>query len=199
MCLLVESIKIDNGEICNLALHNKRFNNARKEVFGAKIDLDLDWVIRIPAEYREGIVKCRVLYGKQVQKVEFEKYSYRPIRSLRIVVKNDAEYNYKKVDREWITELCKNKESCDDILIIKDGFVTDISRANIILFDGKNWVTPNTYLLNGTKRQLLLEEEKISEVEVKQSDIGKYEKARAINAFLDFENGEDIAINNIIN
>ncbi|MCG8699591.1 MAG: aminotransferase class IV [Bacteroidales bacterium] len=198
MCLLVESIKIDNGEICNLALHNKRFNHARKEVFGAKIDLDLDWVIRLPAEYQEGIVKCRVVYSKQVQKVEFENYSYRAIQSLKLVEKNDADYAYKKVDREWITELCRNKEDCDDILIIKDGFVTDISRANIIFFDGKKWVTPTTYLLNGTKRQLLLEEEKISEEEIKQSDISKYKKARAINAFLDFENGDDIAIEDII-
>lgn len=198
MSRLVESIKIQDGKICNLKFSNLRFNNARRQVFGVETEINLADKINIPDSYKQGIVKCRILYGASIDAVEFEHYRVKYIQSLRIVHDDTADYTYKWADRGWLNELLKQKGNCDDILIVKDGFVTDTSHTNIIFYDGENWVTPATFLLNGTQRQKLLSEGKISEKEIKTKDIFNYPKARAINAFFDLDFGVDIPVENII-
>ena len=198
MSRLVESIKIENGKICNLKFSNLRFNNARKQVFGIDTEIDLTDFINVPEIYSKGIAKCRVLYGKEIEAVEFAEYDVNYIHSLKIVYDDTADYTYKWTNRAWLNELLKQKGNCDDILIIKDGYVTDTSRTNIIFNDGKNWVTPTTFLLNGTQRQRLISEGLIEEKEIKINDIGKYKKARVINAFFDLDFGVDIQIKKIV-
>ena len=46
MCLLLESIRIENGLIRNLKYHQARMNQARKELFNIPELLDLDKIIR---------------------------------------------------------------------------------------------------------------------------------------------------------
>jgi len=65
------------------------------------------------------------------------------------------------------------------------GKVTDSSYANIIFFDGRQWLTPSTYLLNGTCRQRLLKEGKIKEAPIHYTDIHQFEQIGFINAMLD--------------
>jgi 4-amino-4-deoxychorismate lyase len=49
-----------------------------------------------------------------------------------------------------------NAEGCDDIIIVRNGFVTDASYANLIFRKGDEWFTPATFLLAGTMRAFLL-------------------------------------------
>ena len=84
-----------------------------------------------------------------------------------------------------------------DILIVKKEFITDTSFSNIIFFDGDNWITPSTPLLEGTKRKELLEKNIISEQEIKFSDLKNFKKAILINAMLDFDEIAEIEIKNI--
>ena len=76
---------------------------------------------------------------------------------------------------------------CDDIIIIKNGLVTDAFAANLLFFDGKNWVTPTTPLLKGTQRQFLLDQEIIFETKIREEDICSYQKVGLINAMVSFE------------
>ena len=64
-------------------------------------------------------------------------------------------YDLKYFDRKIFDDLKKNIKA-DDILIIKNGFITDTSIANILFFDGKKWITPKKPLLKGTVRERLL-------------------------------------------
>ena len=72
-----------------------------------------------------------------------------------------------------------------DILIVKKGLITDTSYSNIILYDGKEWVTPESYLLNGVKRQYLLNGCMIKEIKVRPADLKNYQRVSLINAMLE--------------
>jgi 4-amino-4-deoxychorismate lyase len=85
-------------------------------------------------------------------------------------------------------------KSADEILIIKNGFVTDTSFSNIVFFDGIKWITPSTYLLNGTQRQQLLQQGAIIEEEIRPSDLKHFRFAKLINAMLDLETSPSIDI-----
>jgi 4-amino-4-deoxychorismate lyase len=90
-----------------------------------------------------------------------------------------------------------NDATADDILIIKNGFITDTSFSNIAFFDGTQWFTPFTYLLNGTQRQHLLRQGAIVETEITPSDLKQFRYAKLINAMLDLETSPLIDIQNI--
>lgn len=105
---------------------------------------------------------------------------------------DDINYQYKYYNRSKINELFQQHENCDDILIVKNEFVTDISYANIVFWDGDKWITPSTPLLHGTKRQKLINQKIITEKEIKLSDLHLFEKARIINAMIDLEESSDI-------
>lgn len=79
------------------------------------------------------------------------------------------------------------KSECDDILIIKNGVVSDTSFANIIFFDGQRWVTPKIPLLEGTCRARLIANNTIISQEITLNDLKLFSKFMIINAMLDFD------------
>jgi len=196
MYRLLETIKIENNNIFNIEYHNLRLNKARKELFGLENSINLLDFIQIP-QNMAGIIKCRVLYSQEIEKVEYESYKKRNIQSLKTVYCDDISYNYKFEDRTQLNELLKQKGNCDEILIIKHRRITDTSFTNIIFFDGKKWFTPASPLLKGTKREKLITESKVIPQEIYLGDLKFFKKAMLINAMLDMENGTEIKIENI--
>ncbi|MEZ5198079.1 MAG: aminotransferase class IV [Bacteroidales bacterium] len=182
MCQLFETLKVQDRQIQNAAYHNARFNQTRKELFGINDIISLEDVIEIPDHCDDKVYKCRVIYSKEILKIEFELYKPKTINSLKIIEVRDFDYRYKYYDRSGIEELFKLRGKCDDILVIRNGFVTDTSYANIVFCDGNNWVTPSTPLLPGTQRNRLLSEQKIVEREIKSDDLQLFKKAKIINA-----------------
>ena len=93
------------------------------------------------------LYKARVVYGEQgVELVEYAPYSIRQIHSLKVVCDDDIEYNYKSTDRSRLNALVEKKGCCDEIVIIKNGLVTDTSFTNIAIYDGTSWLTPLSLL-----------------------------------------------------
>jgi len=196
MCRLLETIKYKNGALQNIKYHNERFNRSRAGLFGTKNNLLLQEHIIIPAMRGNGTFKCRIIYSRNIESVEFIPYQIRQVRTLKLVHDNDIEYTHKYLDRSCI-EKHLSQTKTDDILIVKNGLITDVSYANIIFYDGIKWVTPSAPLLNGTKRSQLLDIKIIYEEDIKCSDIRKFKKAKLINAMLDMEDSQEISINNI--
>lgn len=174
----------------NIELHNKRLNKARKEFFGCTDLIDLNGVIKIPKEIGNDLFKCRVIFDKEIRKVEFLPYKKPEIKSLKIVECNDIDYKYKYLDRTKIEELVKQKGDCDDVLIVKNGLVTDTSISNICFYDGRKWLTPMSPLLKGTKREKLLKEGEIFKQKITRNDLKNFIKASLINAMLDLSDIE---------
>ena len=75
-----------------------------------------------------------------------------------MIENNKICYSLKLTDRSQINRLLKQKGNYDDILIVKNGFITDTSISNIIFYNGSKWITPAAPLLKGTCRDKLLKE-----------------------------------------
>lgn len=186
MCLFLETIKLENGQFFHLNYHQKRVNRTFLDFFQGKKIFDLEKIVEILEKPKNGLYRCRVVYHSDVQKIEFVEQKVREIKSLKIVNGDTIDYSYKYIDRELIQELVKQKEACDDILIIKNGLVTDTSIGNILFFNGKDWVTPDSPLLPGTTRDRLINENLIRVKKIGFSDILKYNSFQVVNALIPF-------------
>ena len=98
-------------------------------------------------------------------------YVPREIRSLRLVAADDElDYHLKYADRSALARLLQRRDDCDEILIVRDGAITDTSYSNVAFFDGRKYVTPDTFLLNGMRRQYLLGTGVLTECRITPSD-----------------------------
>lgn len=181
--MYIESIKIEDGVVYNLEYHQRRYEEVVRSL--KKIPLSLADYIEIPKE--RGVWRCRVLYdADEILKVEYFSYSVRKIESLKIVESDALDYSKKYADRGELDKLFLQRGECDDILIVVDGCVSDISIANIAFLKEGVWYTPSKPLLKGTTRERLLESKKIVAKEIKVKDIYSYERVALLNAMIDF-------------
>lgn len=197
MSQLFETIKLQNKKLFNIEYHNERMNNSRRNLFGTEDKINLEEVIKIPDGISNNVFKCRVVYSEKITDIEFQPYYEKKVNSLQAINVDWIDYSYKYLDRSNLQKLlCKC--IADDVLIIKNGFVADTTYSNVVFYDGKNYFTPNTPLLKGTKREKLLREGIIKETEIKISDINNYQSLFLINAMLDIDEAKAIPINKII-
>jgi len=209
MCLLLETIRFENGQFQNLHLHQLRMDASLKALFKNSEKIDLEKALTKEIEFRQsglseekpvpdkGLFKCRVIYNTQIKSMEWVPYGYPEIHSLKMVYSDEIEYYHKHEKRDVLNELYQKRGAADDILIIKKGFITDTSFCNILFYNGKNWITPSFPLLNGTQRRYLLEKEQIVPAEITTSDLENFSKARLVNAMIRFEDALDVDISNI--
>lgn len=198
MCRFIETMCIKNGEIDLICFHNKRLNETRFEIFGEKAPLNiLDFVDMSPNDHK-GTYKCRILYDKKITDIQITDYTPRKISSLQLVYCDNIEYRYKAEDRSVLGRLYEQRKEADDIVIVKNGFITDTSYSNLVFYDGSNWFTPSEPLLNGVQRQFLLSSGKVKARSITPADLPYFESARLINAMLDFDNAPEIEISKII-
>lgn len=197
MSQLIESIKLLDGRFNNLRYHEQRMAHSLKKLYGVIEQTNLLELLDTLKYPLKGFYKCRIVYDHQTKGVEFIPYTLKPVSSLKIVENDAILYDHKYSNRSSINQLMQKKDECDDILIVKNGWVTDCSYANIVLKSGSKWYTPNTYLLKGTMRESLLDAGEIEELHIKVSDIKKFEKFKLINAMLGFE-GAECDISNIL-
>ncbi len=149
-----ETVRIEGRRIHNRIWHNRRLNRTLYDRFGIRSDYDIADYIDLPSD--DGLYRCKLLYGPAIGAVTLTPYRRRRYRSLQCI---DAEisYSYKSTDRSAIDALFSRRGESDDIIIVRDGLLTDTSIANIALFDGLHWYTPEVPLLEGTMRASLID------------------------------------------
>lgn len=197
MSQFIETIRLLDGRPGNLAFHQARFERTRRESMGIKNHPLLENIIQVPDGLDKGIFKCRVIYDREIVRLEFESQNIRAVKTLKLVVSNTISYRYKYADRAELNKLFEQRNSCDDILIVKDGNITDSYYANVALWDGFDWYTPDSPLLPGTMRASLLSDGSLLEKRVRVEEINKYEKIRLINAMNSLHESKDIPVVNI--
>lgn len=196
MYQLFETIKIFNGKIYNVEYHNRRFNASRKKLFDCREENDVSTYISVPNDFKSGLVKCKLIYSDKIESIQFFSYQIRKINSLKIVACNEIEYGHKFLNREIFEEL-KIKSGCSisqEILIVKNGLITDTSISNVVLFNGAKWFTPTKPLLKGTKRASLLDSGLIFEEEIRVKDLHLFTQIKLINAMIDIDDNPAIDI-----
>lgn len=198
MSLFIETIQVFQGNLLNLAYHQERFERTRVEALGLKHHPRLSEVILVPKGLEHGVFKCRVSYHKEISLVEYERYQARAVRSLKMVYSDSIDYGFKYSDRGELNKLFSQRQECDDIVVVKNGYVSDSFVANVVFWDGAFWVTPDTPLLAGTMRASLLARDLIRESKITPEDIDKFRKLKLINAMNDLQNAPDIPIESIL-
>ncbi|MCF2690835.1 aminotransferase class IV [Bacteroides fragilis] len=184
MCQCIETIHIGRGIIYNLDYHTNRMNRTRAVFWPEQPALELSKYLYPVSS--EGVMKCRVIYGREIEEITYTSYQIRPVHSLQIVYSDDIDYTYKSTDRSVINELFARRQEQDDILIVKNGLLTDTSIGNIALFDGNEWYTPKQPLLKGTRRASLLAMNLIKEKEITVERLFEYSQICLFNAMIDF-------------
>ena len=193
----IESIKLKNGTLENLSWHQARFEKTRRETMGIRKHPRLEQLVQVPDGLDEGLYKCRLIYGKSAERIEFEPYVNRVVRSLKLVFSETISYSYKYTERADLDTLYQMRGDCDDILIVKEGCLTDSYYANVALWDGSVWVTPDSPLLPGTMRASLLAAGELTEKVVRIEQLDHFQRIRLINAMSSLHESTDIFIEKI--
>lgn len=129
-------------------------------------------------------IKCRVLYNMNIQAIEFYPYQMQTLENLQIIENNQIDYGLKYSDRTALN-LIKSSSMASDVLITKNGLITDISYANVAFSDGNEWFTPRLPLLKGTKRQALIDAEKLVQKDIQVVDLQYFSQILIFNAMME--------------
>jgi len=197
MSLLLESIYLNDGKFRNLTYHESRMRNSMEALQQSTNSINLEDLFSNILVPSSGLFKTRVIYDSEIRKVEFVPYRMRTIQSLKLIHDNSISYRYKFLDRAGLDMLFAKRDTADDVLIVKDGMITDSWYANAIFKKEGRWFTPDAYLLNGTMRQSLLDAGLITETRIAVSDLKQYQSARLINSMLGMD-GPEIQMGSIL-
>lgn len=185
---LFETLCIENGQVQNLALHQQRYENSLREFYAGQ-PYDIFSIAKILqkntalwANLQSTIIRCRIDYNATQYHLQCFPYHRKTYQRFHPVICDDIDYHLKYSDRAIFNELLKQKGDCDEIIIVKQGKITDCTIGNLILRQGSQWFTPDSPLLIGTQRSKLLQERKIIEREILLSDLHLYQEIRLINA-----------------
>ncbi|HBZ26679.1 MAG TPA: chorismate-binding protein [Rikenellaceae bacterium] len=182
----IETIKVVDGVAQNLDLHLKRSSQTMLHNFGIIKALPLAELLYFNVNLPlNGVYKLRVIYSKDIIDYSLEPYIPKNIKTLRMIDGGDIDYRFKYENRDTINTLFEKRGDCDDILIVKEGLITDSSYCNVVFGEGRSYFTPADPLLKGTKRESLLISGAIRERVIRESEIGRYRTVFIVNAMLD--------------
>lgn len=179
---LLETIKIEDAKIENIAYHQARFDKSRKILYNSTKKIDLYSIITPPPK---GLYRCRIIYDNDIQSIEYIPYTPKNIESIKIISSN-IDYSLKYADRNELDNLLKLSQF-DEVIIEKNGLLTDTTIANIALYNGKVWFTPQTPLLEGTMRAKLLYDGFVHTKNIKKEDLHLYSHLALMNAMIGFK------------
>ena len=193
--MFLETICILNGKIQNIVSHKKRMQETASYFNFTAPELP-DIEALLTDGMHESKVKCRVCYHNEITSIEFERYVPNNLKSLKLI-NMFPDYSFKFSNRKAIDDLLKFRNGCDDILIVRNGLITDTSYSNVVFRKDNMYFTPNFPLLNGTKRQKLIENRIIEEAVINVETIKQYDRVWLINALLDIEDDVSLSVEQI--
>lgn len=182
-----ETICFENHTFRNLEYHQARLDRTRLNLYGLKPDWKLTDVLQIPEDLSDIKYKCRISYSKEPEKIEWTTYVPREINQIQRVYDGHIDYTFKYENRQTLNSLYAQRGKADEILIIKNGLVTDSAFCNVALYDGDKWYTPAKPLLVGTQRTFLLDSGILTERKITENDLRNYSHIRLFNAMVYWE------------
>ncbi len=138
----------------------------------------------LPGLSSEGKIKVRLRYDEHNHDIGIVDYTQKSISRLLVVEAEKLDYSFKYLDRSMLSQHLPADNKAEILIIIND-IITDTSYSNVIFKQNNHWYTPSSYLLNGVKRQRLLDQGIITERPISRQDIADYSEISLINAMLD--------------
>lgn len=187
MSRLIETIKVHDNKVYNLFYHQQRIRESCLEIFGQeKSPINFIEIRKAIENLKPDLYKLRIVYDAVSFEFNFHPYVVKTIRNLKLVHINNYEYAFKYENRDVLNSLYNKRQDCDDILILKNGYVTDTFYTNVAFQKEGLWITPESPLLSGTKRQMLLDTEKLFTKQITKDEIHSFSTCRLFNAMIDF-------------
>ncbi len=178
-----ETIRLYNGVFEHIEYHNERLNHTRFKLYAQKEPLDIQEYLKEPP--KSGLWRARVVYNIDIIDIEYIPYTHKNHNIFGLVEFN-GDYSFKYTNRSQLNSTLKMCKNCDDVILYKDGLLTDTTIANIALYRNGVWWTPAKPLLAGTTRERLLRSGKIRAKDIEYKSINEYEKFALMNAMIGF-------------
>ncbi|MEI7505149.1 MAG: aminotransferase class IV [Paludibacter sp.] len=186
MSQFLETIQLQDGEFKRLELHQARLVKSLKDYYPNMPIIFLENALKQQIIPKVGLFKCRVVYDCEIQLIEFIPYTPPIIRSLKIIETDIPSLPYKMAERAEYQKVFTQRGNCDDVLLVKNGLLTDSSYCNIALFDGYNWFTPKQPLIQGVNRAQLLSEGRMMAKDIKLDELVNFQSISLFNALNEF-------------
>lgn len=170
----------------HLEWHQWRFEWSFQQYYGYSASFRIDQLLEVPKEYAKGLIKCRFCYNDQHFDLSFQHYFPKSVQIFKLVYEDNIDYGLKYTDRKPLELLLEKRGDCDDIIIVKEGEITDTSYSNLVFFDGREWLTSAKPLLAGTNRARLLGQGIIKESSIRLESLPAFFYFKMINAMLPF-------------
>ncbi len=193
---LFESICVSDGRILREEAHRDRFRRSYLKKYRTQATYDLLEAIELPGTLK-GTHKLRISYNRRRTLYTLEPYEPRQVNRLQLVTANDIRYELKSNDRRALNRLYNMRQNCDDVLICRNGHVTDTSYSNIAFLYKGRWFTPSDPLLEGTHRSVLLDRHWLEACPIRVSEVPDFEGFQLINAMMEFRPEYSIPITHI--
>ena len=100
------------------------------------------------------------------------------------MIQSQLDYEYKYTNRSIFEKLLKDY---NEIIIEKDGLLTDTTIANIAFLEEDKWITPKKPLLKGTTRAKLIKEGFLHERDIRKESLKNYSNFALMNAMIGFQ------------
>lgn len=193
MCQWLETIALLDGIVLNLNYHQERIRKTliAHEAVGF---IDLSAVIHQYDLPQRGYYKLRVVYDAcGVTQVSWALYAPKQWKSFEIIEAPELNYEFKSTDRDSLIKL-KGMSCCDEIIISRQGLITDTTYSNLVFEKDGAWFTPSSYLLAGTQRKILLDRGIIKEASITLGNLTSFQNFKLINAMMPFDSSFTYAV-----
>lgn len=194
MFRFLETIRIKDGTKQLDGYHLRRMKRTLGSVPLPFSVIEFGKILKVPKNLQSGTVKARLLYDSNGYDIGFEAYAKRDIRRLILKDADTLVYDKKYADRSQLITLTNGLLPEEDVLIIKNGLVTDTSYCNVAFTDGAKWYTPNMPLLHGTQRAYLLRKKMIHPRRISVLDISSYSHIRLFNAMIPWDEAIELEV-----
>ncbi len=188
---LFETLCYEQGKVCHLDFHSERYQRSLFAYYGKRVHATK--FEEIFAEFAgvnildsHGLYRLRVCYNQKRVAWQILPYQRRTFRQFKLIHCDHLQYELKFCDRRIFQPLLAQKGDADEIMIIKNGWVTDCSIGNLIFRSGNTWFTPDTPLLAGTQRAFLLAIHQIQACPIRAEEVSQFDEIRLINALNPF-------------
>lgn len=176
----LETIRCDHGVAQYLFYHQKRLDTTLRNL-NITANYNLAKLVTPPDD---ALYRCRFLYDHSQCHIEYLPHTPKNVTTLRLIKDDTIDYSYKYENRSVLNTLFDKRNGCNDVLIVKNGYITDTTIANIAFFIDNQWLTPEVPLLQGTTRSRLMDEGKITPASLNVSDALKAPKIALMNAMM---------------
>jgi len=194
MFSFLETICIENGQLKNLAYHQKRVKDTFESFYSEFIPFNLEYLFSQQTIPTTGIFRSRVIYEKKLISIEIIPYHEKKITTLRLVHTGEFDYGFKWADRSYFEHVLSENKDVDEVLFELEGKIQDCTIANLAFFKNGIWYTPKNPLHWGTTRARLIDENKIQETDILLNELSSYSHICLINVFRELSLAKSLSV-----